>query len=256
MRVLALCGAALLIACASDPDKSASPVDSAAPEVQDTADPTLRGAVQLAFPLADPDAFDQVVGHDHDPEDHSDEGAIGAAICLDYLGRAFPYCYDGHEGSDFILAGSWAAMDAGSVEILAAADGTVTETVDGYYDRCHADLGSGDVSCDGHEMKANRVTVEHVGDDGTVWRTRYLHMMTDSVAVEEGQSVRQGDVLGKVGSSGRSSFPHLHLELQQPMVDEAGEAAWDKLDPYAGPFSQEATFWCAQGTEDELPGGC
>jgi len=239
----------LAIGCASPAEKTSktttdtsSSLDSAAPDTP----------LDLAFPLADPGAFDTVLGVDHDPVDHSDEGPIGEAICADYMGRAFPHCYDQHEGTDYILAGSWEAMDAGSVEILAAADGVVVETVDGNYDRCHANFETGDIDCDGHEMRSNRVTVEHTGTDGSLWRTRYLHMMKDSVAVEEGQVVSTGDVLGKVGSSGRSSFPHLHLELQEP--GPTGE--WRILDPYAGPMSQPESFWCEQGSEDGLPGPC
>jgi murein DD-endopeptidase MepM/ murein hydrolase activator NlpD len=249
-RLLVFC---LPFGCASAPADTPKPADSGEElSTEDTAvDDTLRGAMQLSFPLADPAEFDQVIGMDHDPVVQDDMGALGAAICDDYLGRAFPYCYDEHEGSDFILAGSWAKMDAGSVDILAAADGVVVETVDGNYDRCHADLSAGDVSCDGYEMKANRVTVEHEAPDGSVWRTRYLHMMKDSVAVTEGQVVSRGTVLGKVGSSGRSSFPHLHLELQKPDGED-----WIELDPYAGPFSQPETYWCEQGDEEGLPGGC
>ena len=240
---------ALMIGCSqpsSEPGKaaldSASPVDSAAPDTP----------LDLAFPLADPGAFDSVLGVDHDPEDHSDEGPVGQAICIDYLGRSFAHCYDEHKGTDYILAGSWEAMDAGSIEILAAVDGRVVETEDGNYDRCHADFETGGIDCDGHEMQANYVTIEHVGSDGSLWRTRYLHMMTDSVAVEAGQQVTAGDVLGKVGSSGLSSFPHLHLELQEP--DSTGE--WQILDPYAGPMSQPESYWCEQGPENGLPGPC
>jgi len=55
-------------------------------------------------------------------------------------------------------------------------------------------------------------------------------------------------VLGRVGSSGKSSQPHLHFELQDPV----GQA----IDPYSGEFSQELSFWCDQGSLDELPGNC
>lgn len=36
----------------------------------------------------------------------------------------------------------------------------------------------------------------------------------DSVAVSPGQSVRAGQVIARVGNSGRSTGPHLHLELR------------------------------------------
>ena len=243
MSTALFCGCATPIKESAKPSAdTSSPVDSAASDTP----------LDLAFPLADPLAFDIVLGLDHDPVDHSGEGPIGEATCTDYVGRAFPHCYDQHKGTDYILAGSWTAMDAGSVNILAAAPGTVLETIDGNYDRCHADVESGGVSCDGHEMAANRVTIEHTGTDGSMWRTRYLHMMKDSLVVEEGDIVETGDVLGKVGSSGLSSFPHLHLELQEP----GPTTDWLVLDPYAGPYSQPESFWCDQGSEDGLPGPC
>ena len=40
--------------------------------------------------------------------------------------------------------------------------------------------------------------------------TLYGHM--SGVAVTAGQSVRRGDILGYVGSTGRSTGPHLHYE--------------------------------------------
>jgi murein DD-endopeptidase MepM/ murein hydrolase activator NlpD len=42
--------------------------------------------------------------------------------------------------------------------------------------------------------------------------TRYGHM--SEILVEEGQEVAQGDVLGRLGSSGRSTGPHLHYEVR------------------------------------------
>jgi hypothetical protein len=205
-------------------------------------DGVLRGALALALPVAELELIDPpVIGVDHDPEVY--EG-IYRAYCTDYMGRGFPHCYDEHDGSDLMLEGGFEAMDAGSATILAAYPGTVVDREDGNYDRCHADFGSQDVDCDGHPMLANYVIVEHEGG----YRTLYWHMKTDSVAVAVGDPVEAGDALGLIGSSGYSSAPHLHFELQAP----SGEA----IDPYAGEHSQPETWWCEQGDPDGLPGDC
>jgi hypothetical protein len=41
----------------------------------------------------------------------------------------------------------------------------------------------------------------------------FAHLVPGSVAVEAGQSVRRGDVLGRVGHTGNSTSPHLHFQL-------------------------------------------
>jgi murein DD-endopeptidase MepM/ murein hydrolase activator NlpD len=46
--------------------------------------------------------------------------------------------------------------------------------------------------------------------DGTV--SRYGHMSRVSVSV--GESVEPGEVVGKSGNTGRSTGPHLHLEIR------------------------------------------
>lgn len=54
----------------------------------------------------------------------------------------------------------------------------------------------------------NYVEVEH----GNAIQTRYGHM--SSRAVEPGQQVKKGDILGYVGSTGRSTGNHLHYEVR------------------------------------------
>jgi murein DD-endopeptidase MepM/ murein hydrolase activator NlpD len=48
-------------------------------------------------------------------------------------------------------------------------------------------------------------------DHGQGLETMYLHM--SKPAVSEGQKVNQGDVIGYVGSTGRSTAPHLHWNI-------------------------------------------
>ena len=52
------------------------------------------------------------------------------------------------------------------------------------------------------------ISLEHGGDI----QTRYGHMSRLNVAA--GQQVRKGDLIGYVGSTGRSTGPHLHYEVR------------------------------------------
>lgn len=65
------------------------------------------------------------------------------------------------------------------------------------------------------------VTIEHVDDDGNTWRTKYAHL--NQISVSKGQSVDMGTVVGAVGTTGKSTGPHLHFEIlfQGSRVDPA-----------------------------------
>lgn len=204
-------------------------------------EPSPYPPVRFRLPLENPDGdffYDFVVGVDHDPEDF---GGLGYQ-CLNYDGeQSFPYCYDQHTGTDFLLGGGFELMDAEIVWVVAAADGTVIETEDGNYDRCHADVSTGDIDCDGHPMRANKIYLEHAGG----YKTHYLHLKTGTQVVAVGDEVLCGDRLALVGSSGISSMPHLHFTVKTP--------EGDTIDPYAGPVSQPESFWVKQDSLYDLP---
>ena len=65
------------------------------------------------------------------------------------------------------------------------------------------------------------VEVEH---DRPRRRTLYGHL--SELYVKEGDRVSQGEVIGRVGSTGLSSGPHLHFELRLP-----GDGGWVAVDP-------------------------
>lgn len=49
--------------------------------------------------------------------------------------------------------------------------------------------------------------------DGGNWATLYAHL--DKILVYEGKRIRQGEVIGALGNTGRSSGPHLHFEIRR-----------------------------------------
>ena len=54
----------------------------------------------------------------------------------------------------------------------------------------------------------------------------FAHFVKNSIAVSEGQIVKQGDLLGFCGNSGNSSEPHLHFHIQN--VEDMNEATGAK----------------------------
>lgn len=66
----------------------------------------------------------------------------------------------------------------------------------------------------------NQVQVEHA--DGTT--TTYNHL--SAITARRGQEVSGGSLLGKVGSTGRTSGPHLHFEVISPDGSFRDPIAW------------------------------
>lgn len=99
-----------------------------------------------------------------------------------YISRYMDYA---HRGDDL-------TADTGT-PVYAAQDGVVT------YAEFHSSYG-------------NCVILDHgVGLDGNRWATLYAHM--DDYAVAIGQTVKAGELIGHVGTTGYSTGPHLHFEI-------------------------------------------
>ena len=92
---------------------------------------------------------------------------------------------NGHRGDDLCAAPG--------TDVLAAADGVVVQAAE-------------------HYSFGNFVVIDHgTNGEGYSWRTLYAHLQ--SYTVEAGQSVTQGQVIGYVGSTGRTTGNQCHFEV-------------------------------------------
>jgi murein DD-endopeptidase MepM/ murein hydrolase activator NlpD len=55
----------------------------------------------------------------------------------------------------------------------------------------------------------NYIRIRHNSD----YKTAYAHLASFGKGIKEGRRVKQGDVIGYVGTTGRSTGPHLHYEI-------------------------------------------
>jgi hypothetical protein len=132
------------------------------------------------------------------------------ATKLTNVHTTFPYAVDllklGPDGR--LVEGSDRVVDhwyGYGEPVYAPADGQVVRAVD--------DLPSRSVG-DGDEVHpaGNHVVIDVAGDDSR--QVLLAHLVTGSVAVEEGTHVTSGTLVGRVGNSGYSEVPHLHLHVQ------------------------------------------
>jgi murein DD-endopeptidase MepM/ murein hydrolase activator NlpD len=87
----------------------------------------------------------------------------------------------------------------------------------------------------------NLIIVEHPGN----YRTYYAHLSNYNVELSVGNDVRRGFEIGYVGSTGRSSGPHLHYELRRdgtyidPYSPSMQLDLWSMRDSDSGQFTRQ-----------------
>jgi murein DD-endopeptidase MepM/ murein hydrolase activator NlpD len=113
---------------------------------------------------------------------------------------------DGHRGTDIALA-DMSALARG-VAVRAPAAGTVVGARDGMPDVA-SDAATAP-ALDGRNC-GNGVRLDH----GDGWISQLCHLRRGSVAVRPGDRVAAGALLGRVGLSGETSFPHLHVGFER-----------------------------------------
>jgi hypothetical protein len=161
--------------------------------------------LRLALPIA------CALGKDCAIQSYQDDDPGPAARDYRCNGRTYPE----HGGTDFRLTSM--AQQRRGVNVLAAAAGTVRGVRDGEPDISIRAQPAGAVA---NRECGNGVAIAH--PDG--WETQYCHMARGSIVVRAGQTVAAGTVLGRVGLSGNTEFPHLHLTVRHNQM---------RVDPFA-----------------------
>ena len=105
-------------------------------------------------------------------------------------------------------------------DVYAIADGTVVIATDygctgshyGGTPACSkgSSCPAAKASSDGKGSYANRICIDH----GNGVYSFYAHLSTGTFKVKSGDRVRQGQLIAKTGTSGKSTGPHLHFEIR------------------------------------------
>lgn len=96
-------------------------------------------------------------------------------------------------------------------EVLAPADGTVTDVIDGVRDNVPGSMNP-------YSGLGNAVFIQHREHEISV----LAHLKLGSIKVKVGDKVKTGQVIGLCGNSGNSSQPHLHYHLQNTPIIQDG----------------------------------
>ena len=145
--------------------------------------------------------------------------AVPEEFALDIIaidGSGSTHRRSGAENTDFYAYGA---------DVVAAADGLVVRTIEGvdeplpmlrrpsesmqaYYGRISTQQAANMLRGE-QGVSGNAVVLDHGNEEYSI----YAHLSPGSVRVKNGQRVASGQVIGKLGSSGNSTEPHLHFQV-------------------------------------------
>lgn len=107
------------------------------------------------------------------------------------------------------------------VDVLAPCSGRVLEAKDGVADNDVPTMNRTNMTGNAVLLECNQVQV------------LLAHLMPGSVSVVSGEQVEVGQRLGRVGNSGNSAEPHLHIHVQRagsPETPLSGDPLWFTID--------------------------
>ena len=106
-------------------------------------------------------------------------------------------------------------------EVYAPCDGIVVQAEDGYKERERTNLLSDTFIAfkNAHDFDPGKDDLRTIAGNYIIMKcggqvyAALVHLKTGSVQASVGQSVKKGEVVGRVGHSGNSFAPHLHFQL-------------------------------------------
>ena len=106
-------------------------------------------------------------------------------------------------------------------DVHAPCDGTIVQAEDGYKERTRTNLPSDMFNAykNAHYFDPKKDDIQSVAGNYIIMEcgeniyAALVHLQTGSIQVSVGQSVKKGEVIGRVGHSGNSFSPHLHFQL-------------------------------------------
>ena len=96
-------------------------------------------------------------------------------------------------------------------EIYAPCDGWIVEVVN-KYENTHI-TPDRKVICDCNDPKGNYIIIKHAHGEYSA----ICHLEKNTILVKEGDIVKEGTPLGRVGNSGNTQGPHIHFQVQLGM---------------------------------------
>jgi len=87
--------------------------------------------------------------------------------------------------------------------VFAPASGIVSELIDGIQDNKIGDINT-------EQNWGNSVVIKHA----EYLYSQVSHLKEGSIKVKKGDFIKKGDIIGTVGNSGHSPYPHIHFQIQ------------------------------------------
>ncbi|MBF4692061.1 M23 family metallopeptidase [Fusibacter ferrireducens] len=144
--------------------------------------------------------------------------------------------------------------------IFSPCDGTVVQVCDGYNEPKRTNLWRDMYRASVHAryFDASKNDIQSIAGNFVIIKfeerayVALIHLRKDSIRVKEGQSIKKGAIIGRVGHSGNSYMPHLHFQLMDSIDINKAQGlpfVFDKYDIYVDGEWQEVRNCIPKGKD-------